>query len=107
MAIEITGGELLSRLTARERSVLGLVLTGSPDWAIAGYLGMERPTVRNHRHKVCKALGVSGMQQLFVLAIDAGLVERNHVGPGTRATFPFAVVRSLGRGGRPDHRTAA
>lgn len=98
---------LLARLTARERSVLGLIITGNPVWATAGYLGLSRATVRQHLCNMSKVLGCSGLQQLFVLAIQAGLVERNPYGPGVRATFPFEIRRSRTPGGRPDHRSAA
>lgn len=63
----------VGRLTAREREVLGELLTGDPTTAIAERLGISEHTVRTHVHNVLGKLGVGSRAQAAVVALEAGL----------------------------------
>ena len=63
----------LSRLTAREKQVLGYVLQKKLNKQIGAYLGIGETTVKGYRRGLMKKLGVHNTTELVVLAIRAGL----------------------------------
>jgi two-component system response regulator FixJ len=63
----------LSRLTGRERQVLGFVLKKKLNKQIAAILGIRETTVKGYRRGLMKKLGTHNTTELVVLAIRAGL----------------------------------
>lgn len=63
----------LSRLTGRERQVLGYVLQKKLNKQIGAYLGIGETTVKGYRRALMKKLGVHNTTELVVLAIRTGL----------------------------------
>jgi len=60
-------------LTARERQVLGLVVTGRLNKQIAGDLGVSEMTVKMHRRQVMRKMQATGVAQLVRLADQLGI----------------------------------
>lgn len=60
-------------LTAREREVLRLVLSGAPNKIIAVDLGLNQRTVESHRASVMRKAGVRSLPELVRLAFSADL----------------------------------
>ena len=69
------------RLTPREREVLVLIGRGFPNKRIARELGIAEKTVKTHVGHVLAKLGVADRTQAAVVAVRAGLVERQVLGP--------------------------
>jgi two-component system, LuxR family, response regulator FixJ len=65
----------LSRLTAREKQVLGFVLQKKLNKQIAAILGIAETTVKGYRRALMKKLGAHNTMELVVLAIRAGLYD--------------------------------
>ncbi len=63
----------LSRLTHRERQVLGLVLDRKLNKQIAAQLGVAETTVKGYRRALTRKLGAHNTTELVMLAIRAGL----------------------------------
>ncbi|MBI1336225.1 MAG: response regulator [Phycisphaera sp.] len=59
--------EQLSLLTAREKEVMGLVVSGMLNKQIAMELGISPKTVENHRSKVMDKMGVQSLAELVQL----------------------------------------
>ncbi|MEO8300012.1 MAG: response regulator transcription factor [Burkholderiales bacterium] len=61
-------------LTARQREVLGLLLQGKPNKAIAAEMGLSVETVKDHVQAVLRCLGVNSRTQavLAVAQLDGG-----------------------------------
>jgi FixJ family two-component response regulator len=64
-----------SRLTQREREVLGEVVLGRMNKQIAAKLGISERTVKMHRTSITTKVGVHSTAQLTTLALEAGLLE--------------------------------
>ncbi|CAM2169166.1 HTH luxR-type domain-containing protein [Paraburkholderia sacchari] len=66
MAAELaqTGGDLLGRLTRREREVVGLAAEGLLDKEIAQRLGISYTTVRTHLDRSFQKLGINNRSRL-------------------------------------------
>lgn len=62
-------------LTAREREVLGALVAGSSNAAIAGALGISVATVERHLTNLYRKLGANGRADAAVRAIGAGLAQ--------------------------------
>jgi DNA-binding NarL/FixJ family response regulator len=60
-------------LTARERTVLALVMRGDRNKQIAGSLGLTERTVKAHRAAITAKLGVHSVAELAILASEARL----------------------------------
>jgi FixJ family two-component response regulator len=58
----------LEKLTPREREVLGLVVAGRMNKQIAAELGTAEQTIKQHRGRVMKKLGVDSVAELVRLA---------------------------------------
>jgi DNA-binding NarL/FixJ family response regulator len=58
-----------SSLTPREREILVLVAQGRKNKEIAKELFISEQTVKNHLHKVCDSLGVTGRIELVLYAV--------------------------------------
>jgi DNA-binding NarL/FixJ family response regulator len=69
---------ILSRLTDREREVMGLVAEGLSNDEIAGRLYLSPLTTKTHVSRIMTKLGARDRAQLVVMAYESGLVV-----PGT------------------------
>jgi FixJ family two-component response regulator len=63
----------ISKLTGREREVLGYVLKNKLNKQIAAMLGIGETTVKGYRRALMKKLGAHNTTELVVLAIRSGL----------------------------------
>ncbi len=70
-AWQTAAAERLSKLTARQREILLLVLAGSPSKNIAADLHISQRTVENHRASIMKKTGAASMPALARLAMAA------------------------------------
>ena len=73
-------GEILDRLTEREREVMTLVAAGLTNDEIAGQLFVSPLTSKTHVSRILTKLGARDRAQLVVMAYESGLVT-----PGERA----------------------
>jgi two-component system, NarL family, nitrate/nitrite response regulator NarL len=64
---------LVSRLTAREREVLGLVASGADNLKISARLGITERTVKAHVSNLYRKLEVDNRVEMAVVAYQAGL----------------------------------
>jgi two-component system nitrate/nitrite response regulator NarL len=62
----------LSRLTGREREVLGLLIEGYSNKVIGRALGVQEVTVKLHIRKLLRKLGVTNRTQAVTFALQAG-----------------------------------
>jgi FixJ family two-component response regulator len=65
---------LLDRLTAREREVFDLVITGLLNKQIADRLGMTERTVKAHRASIVDKLGMRSVAEMVTFAGELGLL---------------------------------
>ena len=65
---------LLDSLTPREFEVMQLVITGMLNKQVGGELGMAEKTVKVHRGRVMRKLGVTSVAELVRLVQKAGVV---------------------------------
>ena len=61
-------------MTTRQVEVLGLILQGKSNKAIARMLNMAEPTVKNHVTAIFKALGVSNRIEAVIKANNLGRI---------------------------------
>lgn len=66
----------LSRLTPRERQVMGLVATGMLNKQIAGRLGTCERTIKAHRARVMQKMQAGSVAELVRMADRLGVAER-------------------------------
>ena len=66
-----SGGELISRLTPRERDILRLLREGLPNKVIANRLDVSEVTVKSHLGNVFRKLGVQNRLQAMRLLVDS------------------------------------
>ena len=57
-------------LSARERDIVSLILTGHPTIGIAAKLGLARGTVKNHRRSIYAKLDITTERELFLRYLD-------------------------------------
>src|SRR5881227_886720 len=67
-------GGLLEQLTRRQYEVMQLVITGMLNKQVGGELGMAEKTVKVHRGRVMRKLGVTSVAELVRLVQKAGVV---------------------------------
>jgi FixJ family two-component response regulator len=65
--------ERFDLLTAKEREVMGKVVTGLLNKQIAGELGMSETTVKIHRHQVMEKMRAGSLAELVRMADRLGL----------------------------------
>lgn len=65
-------GELLAKLSPRERQVLDLVVASKPNKVIADILGISIKTVELHRSNMMNKLGVRSLPELMKVALGHG-----------------------------------
>jgi FixJ family two-component response regulator len=65
-------------LTAREREVLSLVVTGLQNKQIAGDLGLSVMTVKVHRSQITRKMGAKSVVDLVRMADKLGLSAESH-----------------------------
>ncbi|RKH43352.1 response regulator transcription factor [Corallococcus sicarius] len=68
-------GSALSKLTLREREVLGFVAAGADNLKIAAHLGITERTVKAHLTNIYRKLGPENRAQLAVLACELGITR--------------------------------
>ena len=57
----------VSTLSPREKQIIGLLLRGCGSPQIALHLGISRHTVKDHRKRIFRKLGIGTLAQLFAL----------------------------------------
>jgi FixJ family two-component response regulator len=57
-----------SRLTARERQVMALVVVGSPNKHVSGELGISEITVKAHRGSMMRKMKADSLAELVTIA---------------------------------------
>lgn len=62
----------LSRITAKERDVLNLMIAGKANKEIASKLSVSVRTVEARRHQIFKKAGVESVAQLVKIVLEAG-----------------------------------
>lgn len=67
--------EQLKKLTAREREVLGLLVKGNPNKAIARELGLQEITVKVHLQNVYRKFGVANRTHTVAKMLELGWNE--------------------------------
>jgi DNA-binding NarL/FixJ family response regulator len=70
---DLAGNGVLSRLTPREREVLGFLAQGLSNREIAGVLVVEESTVRTHVKRVLFKLGLRDRIQAVIFAYENGI----------------------------------
>jgi FixJ family two-component response regulator len=73
-------GSLVKTLTAREREVFELIVSGKLNRQAAQQLGTAERTIKAHRRKVMEKLHVESLAELVVMAERLGLVAKSEVG---------------------------
>ncbi len=68
---ETRGGDLIGRLTPRERDILRLLREGHPNKVIANRLDVSEVTVKSHLGNVFRKLGVQNRLQAMKLLVDS------------------------------------
>jgi DNA-binding CsgD family transcriptional regulator len=58
--------DLWTNLSARERQLVQLILSGYPTASIAKRLGLSLGTVKNHRHRIYEKLDITTERELFL-----------------------------------------
>ena len=66
-------------LSAREREVLAMLVTGRSNKLIADQLNISRNTVRRHMQNVLKKLGAANRTEAVVIAVQYGLIRQAEV----------------------------
>jgi DNA-binding NarL/FixJ family response regulator len=66
----------LQLLTTRERNILQLVAEGRTNRSTAEFLSLSPKTVEKHRASLMRKLGLRTATELFLTAIELGLIER-------------------------------
>jgi FixJ family two-component response regulator len=87
----------LERLTAREREVYGLVVSGLLNKQIAAQLGTSEQTVKVHRGRVMQKMLASSLAQLVHFAEQLSAAGVVHLELG--AASPHAIRRADGPAG--------
>ena len=64
-------------LTARERQILNMILSGQTNKEIAEALGISAKTVDKHRTSMMQKVGVHSVSQLMAYALREGLIDPN------------------------------
>ena len=67
--------DVRQKLTERELQVLGLLVAGQPNRAIAEELGIDVITVKSHVGRLMRKIGVENRIALSVQAVNRGLIE--------------------------------
>lgn len=70
-AADQNAGELIGRLTPRERDILRLLREGHPNKVIANRLDVSEVTVKSHLGNVFRKLGVQNRLQAMKLLVDS------------------------------------
>lgn len=69
------GPRLVALITARERQILALIVSGKTNKQMAAHLGISPRTVETHRESVMRKTGVSSVAELTRYAIENGTLE--------------------------------
>ena len=76
---EASGDLVIERLTEREREILARLTTGETNKEIAKTLAISPGTVKVHVERILYKLGVADRTQAAVMAVRAGLVDRERL----------------------------
>ena len=74
--LKMRQGEPLAQISAREREVLGLLVSGLPMKSVARRLGITPRTVAFHKYKAMETLGLKDNAQLMDFALRYGLLGK-------------------------------
>jgi DNA-binding NarL/FixJ family response regulator len=77
-------GDALSKLSGREKEIVGLVAGGMSNKVIGKKLGLSDNTVRNHLHNIMEKLGLANRVQIATFALRHGLGTSSHRPPAVR-----------------------
>ena len=81
----------IQALTRRERRVMELVIRGRPNKQIGGELGIHEKTVKVHRMRVMRKMGVRSVANLVQLVARAGIqAESSEIGEPVSDTAKVA-----------------
>ncbi len=69
------GPRVVTLVTARERQILALIVSGKTNKQMAAQLGISPRTVETHRESVMRKTGVSSVAELTRYAIENGTLE--------------------------------
>ncbi|MGA7712427.1 MAG: chemotaxis protein CheB [Rhizomicrobium sp.] len=72
MAWQEAAANRIGKLTARQQTIMEMVLAGNPSKNIAADLGISQRTVENHRASIMKKTGAKSLPALARLALAAG-----------------------------------
>ncbi len=72
--VRLQQGDPLAQISAREREVLGLLVSGLPMKSVARTLGITARTVAFHKYKAMETLGLKDNAQLMEFALRYGLL---------------------------------
>lgn len=89
---DLEGGDLLGRLTAREKEIFLLVVGGGEGKAIARHLGVTIKTVDTHRANIHRKLGARTTEELLRFAAAHG-IDITRTLPAFRQNAPASVRR--------------
>jgi len=78
-AERVAARRLLDSLTQREFEVMQLVITGMLNKQVAGELGIKEKTIKVHRGRVMRKLGVASVAELMRLVEKAQIAPRSVV----------------------------
>jgi DNA-binding CsgD family transcriptional regulator len=73
------GGNLLQRLSQREKDVLRLIVKGKLNKEVADELNISLATAIFHRNNICDKLQTRSVGKLTVMAVLAGLADINEI----------------------------
>lgn len=96
----LRSSDRLTRLTARERSILQLIAQGRTNRATAQYLCVSQKTIEKHRANLMRKIGAHNATELMLAAMELGIVERPTF---KRVTAPAHHAVQGSATGEPSH----
>jgi FixJ family two-component response regulator len=91
--------ERYASLSCREREVMALVVAGLLNKQVAGRLGISEITVKAHRGRVMRKMGVGSFAQLVVIAANLEAVALSQASPRLGAARHTLLTQELSHSG--------